>query len=121
MWTAIWSPSKSALNAEQTSGWIRIAFPSIKTGSNAWMPSRWSVGARLSSTGWPFVTCSRISQTSGISFSIIFLALRMVCTRLRFLSSRMMNGSNSSSAIFFGRPHWFSFSSGPTTITERPE
>src|SRR6266581_1129166 len=25
MWTAIWSPSKSALNAVQTSGWILIA------------------------------------------------------------------------------------------------
>ena len=32
-----------------------------------------------------------------------------------------MNGLNSSSAIFFGRPHWCSFSSGPVTITERPE
>ena len=27
-WTAIWSPSKSALNAEQTSGWTWIALPS---------------------------------------------------------------------------------------------
>ena len=49
--TAIWSPSKSALNAAQTSGWIRMALPSTSTGSNAWMPSRCSVGARLSSTG----------------------------------------------------------------------
>ena len=32
-----------------------------------------------------------------------------------------INGSNSSSAIFFGRPHWLNFSSGPTIITERPE
>ena len=32
-----------------------------------------------------------------------------------------MNGLNSSSAIFLGRPHWCSFSSGPTTITDRPE
>ena len=31
-----------------------------------------------------------------------------------------MNGLNSSSAIFFGSPHWCSFSSGPTTMTERP-
>ena len=31
-----------------------------------------------------------------------------------------MNGLNSSSAIFFGSPHWWSFSSGPTTMTERP-
>ena len=32
-----------------------------------------------------------------------------------------MKGLNSSSAIFFGSPHWCSLSSGPTTITERPE
>src|SRR5213083_77118 len=43
--TAIWSPSKSALNAAHTSGWIRIALPSTSTGSNAWMPRRCSVGA----------------------------------------------------------------------------
>ena len=52
--TAIWSPSKSALNAAQTSGWIWMALPSISCGSKAWMPRRCSVGARLSSTG-----CSR--------------------------------------------------------------
>ncbi len=51
MCTAIWSPSKSALKAAQTRGGILIAFPSTSTGSNAWMPSRWSVGARLSITG----------------------------------------------------------------------
>ena len=34
-WTAIWSPSKSALNPLQTNGWIRIALPSTSTGSNA--------------------------------------------------------------------------------------
>ena len=33
----------------------------------------------------------------------------------------MMNGSNSTSAIFFGNPHWFIRSPGPITITERPE
>ena len=32
-----------------------------------------------------------------------------------------MKGLNSSNAICFGRPHWCSFSSGPVTITERPE
>ena len=42
--TAIWSPSKSALNAVQTSGWIWMALPSISCGSNAWMPRRCSVG-----------------------------------------------------------------------------
>src|SRR4028119_2273160 len=47
-WTAIWSPSKSALKAVQTSGWSWIALPSISTGSKAWMPRRWSVGGRSS-------------------------------------------------------------------------
>ena len=61
--TAIWSPSKSALNAEQTSGWIWIALPSISCGSNAWMPSRCRVGARLSRTGCSVMTSSSTSQT----------------------------------------------------------
>ena len=34
-WTAIWSPSKSALKAVQTRGWTWIAFPSIRIGRNA--------------------------------------------------------------------------------------
>ena len=38
--TAIWSPSKSALNAAHTSGWIWMALPSTSTGSNAWIPRR---------------------------------------------------------------------------------
>ena len=38
-WTAIWSPSKSALKAVQTRGCTLIALPSMSTGSNAWMPS----------------------------------------------------------------------------------
>ena len=46
-WTAIWSPSKSALKAVQTSGCSWIALPSIRIGSNAWMPRRCSVGARF--------------------------------------------------------------------------
>ena len=50
-WTAIWSPSKSALKAEQTSGCSWMALPSISTGSNAWMPRRCRVGARFSRTG----------------------------------------------------------------------
>src|ERR1700745_2769280 len=51
-WTAIWSPSKSALKAWQTSGWTWIALPSTSTGSNGRMAKRWSVGGRFSSTGW---------------------------------------------------------------------
>ena len=30
-------------------------------------------------------------------------------------------GLNNSKAIFFGKPHWCNFSSGPTTITDLPE
>ena len=79
--TAIWSPSKSALKAEQTSGCSRIALPSISSGQKAWMPRRCSVGARLSITGWCLVTSSSASQTSGTSFSTIFLALLSVVAR----------------------------------------
>ena len=39
-WTAIWSPSKSALKAVHTSGWTWMALPSTSTGSKAWMPRR---------------------------------------------------------------------------------
>ena len=46
-WTAIWSPSKSALKPLHTSGWMRMALPSMSTGSNAWMPMRCSVGAPI--------------------------------------------------------------------------
>ena len=63
--TAIWSPSKSALNAVQTSGWIWIALPSTSCGSKAWMPRRCSVGARFSSTGCSRMTSSRTSHTTG--------------------------------------------------------
>ena len=49
--TAIWSPSKSALKAAQTSGWIWIALPSTSSGSKAWMPSRCSVGRAVEHHG----------------------------------------------------------------------
>ena len=120
-WTAIWSPSKSALNPLQTSGWMRIALPSTSTGSNAWMPMRCKVGARFKSTGWLRMTSSRMSQTSSLRRSSIFLADLIVSACPSSLSRRMMNGWNSSSAIFLGSPHWCSFRSGPTTITDRAE
>ena len=119
--TAIWSPSKSALNAWHTSGWTWIALPSTSTGSKAWMPRRWSVGARLSRTGCSWMTSSSTSQTSGIIESTIFLAALMFWTALRSTSRAMMNGLNSSSAMSFGRPHWCRRSDGPDTMTERPE
>ena len=119
--TAIWSPSKSALNAWQTSGWTWIALPSTSTGSNAWIPRRCSVGARFRRTGCSAMTSSRTSQTSGIIDSTIFLAALMFCTAFRSTSRLMMNGLKSSSAMSFGSPHWWSFRFGPATITERPE
>jgi hypothetical protein len=39
-----------------------------------------------------------------------------------WLTSRFDDkGLESSSAISLGRPHWYSCSVGPTTMTERPE
>lgn len=119
--TAIWSPSKSALKAVQTSGWIWIALPSTSCGSNAWMPRRCRVGARLSSTGCSVMTSSSTSHTTGRARSTIRLALLMFCAWLRSTSRFITNGLKSSSAICLGRPHWCSFSCGPTTMTERPE
>ena len=120
-WTAIWSPSKSALNAVQTSGWSWIALPSIKTGSNAWIPSLWRVGARFSKTGCSVITFSKISHTSGTSRSTMRFAALMVLAMPRWINLEKIKGLNSSSAIFFGRPHWWSLKVGPTTMTERPE
>ena len=119
--TAIWSPSKSALNAVHTNGCNWIAFPSINFGWNAWIPNRWRVGARLRSTGCPFNTFSKISHTTGSLRSTIFLADFTVFTIPLSINFRMMNGLKSSAAIFLGRPHSWSFNSGPTTITDRPE
>ena len=120
-WTAIWSPSKSALYGVQTSGWTRIALPSIRTGSKAWIDKRCKVGARFNSTGCPLVTSSKISQTSGERLSIIFRAPLTVWTNPNSFSLLMINGSNKIRAIFLGIPHWWSLSSGPITMTERPE
>ena len=120
-WTAIWSPSKSALKAEQTSGWIWMALPSTSCGSKAWMPRRCSVGARFSSTGCSVMTSSRTSHTTGRARSTIRLALLMFWAWSRSTSRFITNGLKSSSAICLGRPHWCSFSCGPTTMTERPE
>ena len=119
--TAIWSPSKSALNASQTSGCSWIALPSTSCGSKAWMPSRCSVGARLSSTGCSEMTSSSTSHTCERPRSTMRLADLMFCAWLRSTSRFITNGLNSSSAICLGRPHWCSLSCGPTTMTERPE
>ena len=120
-WTAIWSPSKSALKAAQTSGWMRMALPSTSTGSKAWMPSRCRVGARFSSTGCSLMTSSRMVQTWGLRRSTMRLADLMFWANSSSTSFFMTNGLNSSSAMTLGRPHWWNLSDGPATMTERPE
>src|SRR5690606_6028685 len=119
-WTAIWSPSKSALYAAQTSGCSWMALPSINTGSKAWIPRRCSVGARLSSTGRSRMTSGRMAHTSGSSRSTIFLAALMVVARPRCSSLPKMDGLNSSRAIVLGRPHWCSRRLGPTAPVRTP-
>ena len=52
------------------------------------------------------MTSSRASQTSRFSFSTIFFACLMVVANPASSSLLKMNGLNSSSAIFLGRPHW---------------
>ena len=121
IWTGIWSPSKSAWKPSQTSGCNIMAFPSTKTGSNAWIPNLWSVGARLRITGCPLIALSNISQTIGLVALITRLALARFDAWLYLISSFITKGLNNSRAISFGSPHWLILSSGPTTITERPE
>ena len=120
-WTAIWSPSKSALNGVQVRGCRRMALSSTSTGSKLWMERRWRVGARLSMTVLPLVTSSSTSHTCGSRRSMSFLAERTVWARFFSFIRRMMNGSKSVRAISLGRPHCQSLSSGPQTMTERPE
>ena len=120
-WTAIWSPSKSALKAVQTNGWTWIAFPSINIGWNAWIPNLWRVGALFKSTGWPFRTFSKISHTKGSLLSIIFLADFTVLTIPLSINFLIIKGLYNSAAIFFGKPHSNNLSSGPPTITDLAE
>ena len=120
-WTAIWSPSKSALNAAQVKGCNSIASPSISLGSNAWTPNLWSVGALFKITGCSLTINSNASQTAFVSFSTNFLACLIVDANPSLFNLAYKNGLNNSRAIFLGNPHSWSFKSGPTTITDLPE
>ena len=119
--TAIWSPSKSALNAAHVKGWSSIASPSINFGSNAWTPNLCSVGALFNSTGCSLTINSKASQTSSLSISTNFFAFLFVVANPNLFNLAYKNGLNNSKAIFFGKPHWCNFRSGPTTITDLPE
>ena len=120
-WTAIWSPSKSALNAAHTNGCSLIALPPTSFGSNAWIPSLCRVGARLSITGCSVITSSTTSHTHSSLESINFLAPLILWAKSLSTRPWITCGLNSSRAISFGIPHWYIFKFGPTTITERPE
>ena len=121
IWTAIWSPSKSALNAAQTNGCSSIAFPSISLASKACTPNLWSVGALFKSIGCSLIICSSESHTSLFSFSTNRLACLIVVANPNLSNLAYKKGLNNSNAIFFGKPHWCNFNSGPTTITDLPE
>ena len=121
IWIAIWSPSKSALKAAHTSGCKRIALPPTKTGSKAWIPSLCNVGARFNITGCSVITSSTTSHTHSSLLSISFLAPLILWAKPLSTRPWITWGLNSSKAISFGRPHWYIFNDGPTTITERPE
>ena len=120
-WTAIWSPSKSALKAAQHNGCSSIASPSINLGSKAWTPSLWSVGARFNKTGCSLTISSNASQTALVSFSTNFFACLIVEANPNLFNLAYKNGLNNSKAIFLGKPHSWSLRSGPTTITDLPE
>jgi hypothetical protein len=79
------------------------------------------VRARLSSTSRPCMTAASPAHTTGARRS----SRRRACRSLRacpcWTSQRTTNGRNRSSASGRGRPHWCSPSSGPTTMTARPE
>ena len=120
MWTAIWSPSKSALKAEHTRGCNSIALPSINLASKACTPSLCNVGALFSITGCSLTIVSSASQTSPFSFSTNLFACLIVVAKPSLSNLAYKKGLNNSTAIFLGSPHWWSFNSGPATITDLP-
>jgi len=74
-WTAIWSPSKSALKPLQTNGCKQIARSSTKMGWKACMPNLGRVGALFNNIGCPRITSLSISHTIGYFSRIWLLAI----------------------------------------------
>ena len=77
------------------------------------------MASQLSTTCWAL--SARAEPKMCVCRSIILRAVRTVWQMPFSFRRRMMNGSKRVRAIFFGRPHCGKRSSGPTTITERPE
>src|SRR3989304_3966258 len=89
--TAIWSPSKSALKARQTSGWIWMALPSTSTGSQAWVPRRGSAGARVGAGGRADGAAAPLWRGWGGGRS--FLPLQCVGEALQLVVARAGDGA----------------------------
>ena len=60
------------------------------------------------------------SDLRRLTLDHLFRAAHGVHVAKVFKTANDKRFSKSTSAIFFGNPHWCSFSSGPITITERP-
>jgi len=119
MCTAIWSPSKSALKAVQTSGWILMALPSTSTGSNAWIPRRWR---------------SVRGSADGVVLDDLFEDVQTMAPAAR-PSLRLLDGGAMAGLLqpvidegleelerhLLGQAALVQLQLGATTITERPE
>jgi hypothetical protein len=75
--------------------------PSIKVGSNAWMPRRCNVGARFSITGMLADDFFKNIPHDGCFSFDFFLAALIVLASPIFSRRSKMKGLNSSKAIFF--------------------
>ena len=119
MCTAIWSPSKSALNAEHTSGCSWMALPSPAPARRPGCPGGAGSAHAVQRhrvllddlPGCPRPPACRI-------IDLFFTALMVVAMPIA-PGGFMMKG-DSSSAISLGRPHWCSFRLGPTVMTNGP-
>ena len=93
-----------------------------QTGLNAWIPSRWSVGARFKRTfragddffqNFPYFPEWRLQSAAVGVFDAVRHFFLMILP--------MTKGLENFQRHFLGRPHSSSLRFGPTTMTERPE
>jgi len=113
------SPSKSGLNAVQTSGAAGSPCP---RSARARRPGCRGGAASARGSAAPGARGSPLRDVPHLGALALHHALGalMVEASPRSCSFWKMNGLNSSSAIFFGRPHWCRRSVGPTTMTSGP-
>jgi len=95
---------------------MRMASPSIRSARRPAIERRWSVGARLSSPGGPFVTSSRMFPDLRRLFLIILRAPRTRCARSEFLEATDDERPRRARAPFLRQDRTGgSLSSGPIT------